>query len=103
MSITGNEGTFYTVEQAAPLIQNYNDNVGGTTAVLYGKNKIADILNQTECVAIRHYFAQSDTGTNTLVLVGVDASGNDITTGFILQAGTLCPPVCDTASSLYPS
>lgn len=68
--------------------------------------EINEILAELNTDYIRIYFG-SDNGTEKLVLVGVDAQGNDIINpmgGKI--SGTYdfnqpCPSTCDTASPLY--
>jgi hypothetical protein len=61
------------------------------------------ILKQTGCKGIRCYYAQKDDGMWTLVLVGIDAKGRDMTKGEIAQEGEPCPPMCDSSSPLFGS
>ena len=67
---------------------------------LFWKEFIQKILDQAGCVAIRYYYAQQDDGTPALVLVGVDANGNDVTGGVVLEFGHNCPPFCSAANTL---
>jgi len=50
-----------------------------TRAVSYGKTVIEKILAQKGCVGIRFYFAKDKSGKTTMVFIGVDKNGNDIT------------------------
>ncbi len=52
------------------------------------------ILSQKGCVGIRYYYAKMDDGTPTIVLVGVDSLGNDMSTAAIGEATYPCPPYC---------
>lgn len=58
------------------------------------------ILKQKGCKGIRCYYAQHDDGSWTLVIVGTDAKGRDMTKGEIAQEGIPCPPDCDSRSPL---
>lgn len=66
---------------------------------LFGKDILNDILGQSGCMGIRMYYGLEG-GVQQLVLVGVDASGNDMTTGIIGDKSDACPNVCGTANSL---
>jgi hypothetical protein len=52
------------------------------------------ILSQPGCVGIRAYPAAHEDGTPSLVLVGVDADGNDMTAGHLANDPWQCPPLC---------
>ena len=71
-------------------IHNYEE-----LAALHAVDKI---LAQPGAVGIRYYYAQTDDGNPTLVLVGVDAKGQDMQTGVIMERGVLCPPFCYSES-----
>ncbi len=99
MIVDGNEGTFIEGKEAVAMTKAYqNDNPGKVKARLFGKNKINDLLEQEGCEGIRAYFAKASDGKNALVIVGVDASGNDIL-DLYLDRGNCCPNDCDTNSS----
>jgi hypothetical protein len=57
------------------------------------------ILAQAGCVGVRTYLGRHDDGSLTAVLVGVDAEGNDMTSGALMQEPDICPPDCPTAAS----
>lgn len=64
-----------------------------TKGHLFGKNILNNILGQSGCMGIRMYYGLDGNGTQQLVLVGVDASGNDMTTGIIGDKSDACPTV----------
>lgn len=59
-----------------------------------------DILASKNVAAIRYYYAKTNEGVPTLVLVGVDTLGRDITTATIAEKSYPCPPYCDGSSLL---
>lgn len=74
-----------------------------TNSILYDASFIQELLDIPGCASIRIHFAENDNGTNCLVLVAVDASGNAILppsdtstteSAFILDDGAPCPPNC---------
>ena len=58
------------------------------------------ILSQPGCEAIRSYPALHEDGTATMVLVGVDAEGNDMVDGALMQISVTCPPYCSDPNEL---
>jgi hypothetical protein len=46
------------------------------------------------------YFALDKDGNNQLVLVGVDANGDDMTAGVIVDKAYACPPYCSQKNPL---
>lgn len=58
------------------------------------------MLAQKGVVGIRYYYAKMDDGTPTLVLVGVDSTGKDMTNGVMAEKVYPCPPYCDDATTL---
>jgi len=58
------------------------------------------LLAQPGCAAIRYYNAQHADGNLSLVIVGVDTSGKDMTRAMIIDRPTFCPPWCDITSEL---
>jgi len=74
-----------------------------TRAVSYGKTVLEQILSQKGCVGIRFYFAKDKEGKTTLVFIGVDKNGKDLTTPINAKTtddpgtgggGPLCPHQC---------
>ena len=58
------------------------------------------ILAQRGCVGIRAYPAEHEDGAMTMVLVGVDAEGNDMVGGELAQDWITCPDVCPDGNEL---
>lgn len=91
----GNEGTVISKATASAMNAawraNHKNEIKG---VFYGKNKLKDILDQTDCMGIRVYFSELPTGAMTAVLVGVKADESDMENGIILDYGKGCPTNC---------
>ena len=58
------------------------------------------MLAQKGVIGLRFYFGKTDNGNPTLVAVGVDSTGTDMTSSTIAESIYPCPPFCDTASEL---
>ncbi|MEW5799636.1 MAG: hypothetical protein AB1728_11590 [Bacteroidota bacterium] len=58
------------------------------------------ILAQKGCIGIRYYYAKMDDGNPTLVIVGVDSTGKDMSKGITAEQVTPCPPYCDETTTL---
>ena len=72
-------------------------------AIEVSPSDLTGIIAQTGCVGFRFYFClevPSDATTLNLVVVGVDASGNDLYNGVLKNSGITCPPDCSTANPL---
>lgn len=101
MAFTGNEDHDITLSEAADMTANYrNDHPGETIAHYFGKTAITDIFDQNDCVGMRVYYGLDDTGKKQLIVVGVDASGNDLYTGKLAERSFLCPPDCSAVNPL---
>lgn len=91
---TGKEKHFVSLVEASQLTKKYREkegreavNGGFFSRLIYGK-----ILIQEGCVGVRNYFAALNDGTPTLVLVGVDGTGNDMIRGVLGDDAFPCPP-----------
>jgi hypothetical protein len=91
-----------TLDQATKYVQNFKQNpVAPTTKGGYFERNIFDrILAQKGVVGIRYYYAAKDDGSPTLVLVGVDSTGNDMLQGVIAEWVMQCPPFCGSTNQL---
>ena len=71
-------------------------------ALFVGENKINQILSQPDCIGIRIYNG-FNIAENRLshVLVGVNANGQDMADGIIVDRMVPCPTMCDSSSPLY--
>ncbi len=96
-------------EKGAKMIKNYYDqNQDDVLAHFMGRNLIEAILAQPGAVGIRMFHALNEIGIKQLVLVGVDATGNNITNyttigdngelikhkGIVADKTRNCPPYC---------
>ena len=94
--LTGNENHAITLDQAVKYIQNYTSNptAPNIKGAYFGRNIFDKILSQNGCIGLRYYYAKKDDGTPTIVLVGVDTTGNDIYQGVLAEESFPCPPMC---------
>lgn len=92
-----------TLSEAIGMTHAYqNDSLfsGQTVSAKIPNAAYLEIINQPGCVEVRTYFAKNAAGALTLVIVGVDANGNDMTAGKIMNRYQLCPNDCPPNSPL---
>lgn len=98
----GSEGEAITLEEAAAFTANYrsqNQGVAETVkAHFFGREILQRMLDQEGCAGIRMYYGLDDKGGKQLVLVGVDAAGQDMEDGTIADRSRVCPPDCATGA-----
>ncbi len=99
---SGKENHAVTLDQAVKYIQNFTSNPTAPTikGAYFGRNIFDKILSQSGCVGIRYYYAKTDSGVSTIVLVGVDGSGNDLVKGTLAEMTFPCPPYCPAPNAL---
>ena len=100
-------------EKGAKMIKTYYDqNQDDVLAHFMGRNLIEAILAQPGVVGIRMFHALNEIGIKQLVLVGVDASGDNIINyteigengeiikkkGIVADRTRNCPPYCGDSS-----
>lgn len=71
--------------------------------MLAGGDDMKRILDQPHCVDVRFYFGIEDIGGAQymkLFAVGVDANGDDLYNGLILDHSVPCPPMCGKPNPL---
>ena len=71
---------------------------GMTVACMMDNNAYQQVMTQQGCTGIRTYFALDN--LNNLTIVGVDAQGNDIASGIIMERAHRCPILCNKNSPL---
>lgn len=89
--------------EAIRLTHNYqNSPISNNQPIsfLVERNEILSLLNQPNCNDFRIYMGLTDNNKITLILVGLDESGNDLTNGVILDDLGGCPPFCSINSPL---
>jgi hypothetical protein len=91
-----------TLEAASKLTENYRQQMkqGDIKCGGFFKESVLKILAQDGCEGMRCYFGVEENGSQTLVLVGVDKSGNDMTGGELANIIWKCPPYCPDPNSL---
>jgi hypothetical protein len=75
---------------------------------LFPKAVIQTLLDQPGCVGMRFYYGINDDFRQALILVGVDAAGNDMVTepsgglpgNVCLDVSAPCPPLCSVNNIL---
>jgi hypothetical protein len=87
---------------AKKFIQNHRKNpkVPKINGGSFHRGILDKILAQKGCDGIRYYYAQKEDGTPTLVLVGINSSGTDLTKAAIAEGSMPCPPYCDSDTEL---
>lgn len=100
MSFPSNAGAPISLEDAAVMTKAFRTkNPDATKCWLVEASLIQDILNQTGCAGLRMYNAINETSA-TLVIVGVDGNGNDMSTGKIVEELLPCPKSCSADNPL---
>ncbi|MBL7872135.1 MAG: hypothetical protein JNM78_11015 [Cyclobacteriaceae bacterium] len=77
----GSEGDPIDINTATRWAANYKatlENPNDIRAHFFGTEILQLLLNESGCVGIRMYYALDDNGIKKLLLVGVDASGEDL-------------------------
>jgi hypothetical protein len=69
-------------------------------AMFWRNGGLDELLAQKNCAGLRIYYGSDAKGAPAPVLVGVDAEGNDLTGGTILELHMPCPPWCGLKSPL---
>ena len=74
--------------------------VSAVTAETFHADQVRQLLAQPGCAALRIYYGRGEQGAPTLVLVGADAAGADLTGGDLLEWPLPCPPYCASPNAL---
>ena len=115
----GSEGGVIPLAEAAEWTANYRKQTPDpdvARAHVFGRNILQKLLAQKRCVGIRMYYglkpADNEEGyIKQLVLVGVDAEGNDLVAkgegedvtsedDLVVDRSSICPPDCGSGSVL---
>ena len=99
---TGNEDHSISLTDAAVLTKAYRLLAGpfSIQGHYFSKTALLGVLNQTNAVGIRIYYGSSALLGPKLVVVGVNADGEDLTSGYVLDHSAQCPPNCSSANLL---
>ena len=94
-------GAQISLQAAMNMISSYRAaSAGALQGEYFSNGALQMLINQKGSVGVRMYYGRKTDGTQTLVLVGVDAGGHDLTAGPIMDNGFPCPPFCDGTSIL---
>jgi|GEM_PF-366974 hypothetical protein len=98
-AFTGHEDHSYTLQDAQKLVYNFQKDAPANSELAYffGRDAVLKVLFQEKCTGIRLYNAKHNDGTTSLVGVGVDENGADMTKGIVIQKTFPCPPFCDSS------
>ena len=69
---------------------------------MFLREAVQELLGQKGCAGLRYYHGRREDGTAAMVLVAVDAEGNDMAEGTILEWHYPCPPLCGESNELNP-
>jgi hypothetical protein len=99
---TGNENHRTTLSVAKTMTKRYRDNIsdGDKIGGFFGISDVQDLLDQENCVGFRYYYGLNAANEKVLVLVGTDASGEDLVHGLVLDMSLPCPSQCSGANDL---
>ncbi len=99
---SGHEDHNITLQEGIQLTKAYRMTMKGDLplALYFGSDALSKVLAQPGCVGLRMYYAKHNDGLPTLVIIGVDNKGNDMTKGLICQKASFCPPFCSANSEL---
>ncbi len=102
ISFTGKEDHSISLEDASNMTRNFqlqaapNQIIGG----FFGKDAVLAIISQEGAVGLRYYYGLDDERTSHIILIGVDADGNDIIDGLLAERALRCPPNCRESNDL---
>lgn len=96
---TGNENNQITLQAGIDLTTKYQQLFPGWIKGTYiSQSSFESLLGQSNAVGARIYFGLTADLKMTSVIVAVNADGEDLSAGIILDQGSPCPPACDSNS-----
>jgi hypothetical protein len=98
MALPGPKSHRISLEEAVAQAKRYR--AGMNKGGLFLRQELDDLLAQKGCAALRIYYGRKEDGTDTIILVGADEKGDDMTSGIVLEEHFLCPPYCNDISPL---
>lgn len=95
-----------TLEQAQQWAKNWRDNPDtAVIAFFIPEVDLTQVIAERETVNVRTYLGIDDLGNSKLMIVGVDANGNDLINDakgqYIYDFTVGCPQNCDVNSPLF--
>lgn len=92
--------TLSEAETMTHAYQNAPQFQGLTVACRIDNSAYQEVMTQPGCVGVRTYFALNAQSELTIVVVGVDDNGDDMTSGVLLNRAYDCPSECAPNSPL---
>ncbi|MCH6558974.1 hypothetical protein IH799_01320 [candidate division KSB1 bacterium] len=102
ITFTGKEDHSISLEDASKMTRNFqlqsasDQIIGG----FFGKDAVLAIISQEGAVGLRYYYGLDDEGTPHIILIGVEADGNDMIDGLLAERAAACPPHCPEFNDL---
>ena len=104
MPLYGKRNHRITLKKAAQMTRGYRRQFARAKAGLqpsaYSREILDAILRQKGCKGIRFYPGAGRGGKISLLMVGVDAKGNDLYDGVVGDVPFHCPPFCSVENPL---
>jgi len=101
MNFTGEENHDFPLDKASEWTANYRKaNPDQIKGHYFGRKAIRRLLSQKGCVGMRVYYALNEEAVKQLIIVGVDAHGDDLYEGLLAERSKPCPPVCGRRNPL---
>lgn len=89
-------------EAAAHLKRHRDGAPAAPRGQMFHGKPVQDLLAQPGCMGLRIYHGRNTDGSPVMVLVGVNANGDDMTQGTVLEFSYPCPPFCPASNELAP-
>ncbi|HKV76030.1 MAG TPA: hypothetical protein VJN95_16050 [Gemmatimonadales bacterium] len=93
-----------TIDEGAAHTRRFREVNPGTktpkAGMFWRSGGLDELMAQKGCAGLRVYFGRDTAGAGHLVLVAVDAQGDDLSTGTVLEQELPCPPFCSTTGPL---
>lgn len=67
----------------------------------FNAKPLQELLGQPGCSGMRFYMGRNERGERSVILVGVDAKGNNMSGGVVLNSHLPCPPFCPDEDALH--
>ena len=102
ITFTGKEDHSISLEDASKMTRNFQLQTASDQIIggFFGKDAVLAIISQECSVGIRYYYGRDDEGTPHIILIGVNADGNDMTDGLLAERALRCPPSCPESNDL---
>ncbi len=94
--LNGNEDHSISLSDAVELTGNFQKQATPEQVIggYFSREAVLSLLEQEGCIGIRYYYGLDNEGTPHIVLVGVNAEGNDMIDGLLRERSFKCPPFC---------